>query len=140
MDAITGFVDEYLSTFDPRDIIKPQGWNKDFFGVPNFNRKVMYSEGQYQVECLDWPPHAIIPEHRHPDIDSYEVYIRGKISFSHGGYWIDNHPEQERYAKCDTIFLPFVFTMMIYMVRSWVMVDPYSCQYSIGRTVSNLVQ
>ena len=60
MDAITGFVDEYLSTFDPREIIKPQGWNRNFFGVPNFNRKVMYKEGQYQVECLDWPPHAII--------------------------------------------------------------------------------
>ena len=51
MDAITGFVDEYLSTFDPREIIKPQGWNRNFFGVPNFNRKVMYKEGQYQV-CL----------------------------------------------------------------------------------------
>ena len=45
MDAITEFVDEYLSTFNPRDIIKPEGWNRNFFGVPNFNRKVMYKEG-----------------------------------------------------------------------------------------------
>ena len=43
MDAITGFVDEYLSTFDPREITKPEGWNRNFFGVPNFHRKVMYT-------------------------------------------------------------------------------------------------
>ena len=78
MDAITGFVEEYLKTFDPRDITKPEGWNRNFFGVPNFHRKVMYKEGQYQVECLNWPPHAIIPEHRHPDIDSYEA-----VSYTH---------------------------------------------------------
>ena len=76
MDAITGFLDEYLSTFDPRDIAKPQNWDRNFFGVPNFHRKVMYKEGQFQVECLNWPPGTIIPEHVHPDIDSYEVYIR----------------------------------------------------------------
>tara|TARA_B100001559_G_scaffold146613_1_gene122911 strand:- start:1263 stop:1892 length:630 start_codon:yes stop_codon:yes gene_type:complete len=110
MDAITGFVDEYLSTFDPRDITKPEGWNRNFFGVPNFHRKVMYKEGQYQVECLNWPAHAIIPEHVHPDIDSYEVYIRGKISFSHDGYWIDNHPEQEKICKMRHDF----FTLKVY--------------------------
>lgn len=110
MDAITGFVEEYLKTFDPRDIAKPEGWNRNFFGVPNFHRKVMYKEGQYQVECLNWPPHAIIPEHRHPDIDSYEVYIRGKISFSHGGYWIDSHPEQEKICKMRHDF----FTLKVY--------------------------
>ena len=49
MDAITGFVEEYLKTFDHRYITKPEGWNRNFFGVPNFHRKVMYKEGQYQV-------------------------------------------------------------------------------------------
>ena len=40
MDAITGFVEEYLKTFDPRDITKPEGWNRNFFGVPNFHRRL----------------------------------------------------------------------------------------------------
>ena len=55
MDAITGFVEEYLKTFDPRDITKPEGWNRNFFGVPNFHRKVMYKEGPVSYTHLTLP-------------------------------------------------------------------------------------
>jgi|TARA_B100001996_G_scaffold230020_1_gene177362 hypothetical protein len=110
MDAITGFLHEYLSTFDANEITKIKDWDYNYFGVPDFHRKVMYKEGQFQCELLNWPPHAIIPEHVHPDIDSYEVYIRGKIGFSHDGYWIDNHPEVKEICK----FVHDYFTLRVY--------------------------
>jgi hypothetical protein len=42
---------------------------------------VLYREGQFQVEMIVVAPGTGIPEHSHPDVDSYEVAIAGDIAF-----------------------------------------------------------
>lgn len=53
-------------------------------------------EPPYQVELFIVPPHTIIPEHTHPNVASYEMFIGGDIAFSHSGRWVteDNYIRQ----------------------------------------------
>jgi len=49
---------------------------------------VLYRCGQFQVEKFTVPPYYTIPEHTHPNVESYEMYISGDIAFSHSGLWV----------------------------------------------------
>lgn len=49
---------------------------------------VWFRHGQFQVEMFIVPPHYIIPEHTHPNVSSYEMYVGGDIAFSHSGKWV----------------------------------------------------
>lgn len=49
---------------------------------------LLYRGGQFQVQMFIVPPGHVIPEHTHPNVDSYEVYVGGQIKFSHGGRFI----------------------------------------------------
>jgi len=49
---------------------------------------VWYRSNQFQVEMFVVPPNFIIPEHTHPNVESYEMYLGGDIAFSHSGYWV----------------------------------------------------
>lgn len=44
--------------------------------------------GQFQVQLFIIPPNYVIPEHTHPNVDSYECNIGGQSRFSHGGKFI----------------------------------------------------
>jgi hypothetical protein len=48
-----------------------------------------YRSGFFQVEMFIVPPNYIIPEHTHPNVESYEMYLGGDIGFSHSGRWVD---------------------------------------------------
>ncbi|MBM4224903.1 MAG: hypothetical protein FJ167_08950 [Gammaproteobacteria bacterium] len=55
-----------------------------------------YRSGPFQVQLFVVPPNYIIPEHTHPNVDSFEVYVGGQIKFSHNGQFVtnwDNHHE-----------------------------------------------
>ena len=52
---------------------------------------VWFRDGQFQVELFIVPPNYIIPEHTHPNVDSYEVYLGGQIKFSHTGKWVNDY-------------------------------------------------
>lgn len=41
-----------------------------------------------QVQLFSVPPNYIIPEHTHPNVDSYELLVGGDIRFSKGGKWV----------------------------------------------------
>lgn len=49
---------------------------------------VWYRKEQFQVELFMIAGPMIIPEHTHPNVDSYEVLIGGQIRFSHSGKWL----------------------------------------------------
>lgn len=49
---------------------------------------VWYRKEQFQVELFMIAGPMIIPEHAHPNVDSYEVLIGGQIRFSHRGKWL----------------------------------------------------
>tara|TARA_R110000823_G_scaffold252473_1_gene375042 strand:- start:65 stop:589 length:525 start_codon:yes stop_codon:yes gene_type:complete len=38
---------------------------------------VLYRTGSFQVELFLCPPNTVIPEHAHPDVDSYECFLHG---------------------------------------------------------------
>jgi quercetin dioxygenase-like cupin family protein len=48
---------------------------------------VWYRNPPFQVELFIAPGNYTIPEHTHPNVDSYEVYLGGQIRFSHSGNW-----------------------------------------------------
>lgn len=47
----------------------------------------------FQVQLFIVPPDYVIPEHVHPNVDSYEVYLGGQIRFSHSGKWVVSEEE-----------------------------------------------
>ena len=56
--------------------------------IESVTRVVWYRQPPFQVELFIVPPGCIIPEHTHPNVDSYEVYIGGQIRFSHSGKFV----------------------------------------------------
>lgn len=47
---------------------------------------VLYRKGQYQVQMIVCKPHAVIREHSHPNVDSYEFPIGGEGDVTIDGY------------------------------------------------------
>jgi hypothetical protein len=46
-----------------------------------------FRQPPFQVELFIFESDFIIPEHTHPNVDSYEVYVGGQVAFSHSGEW-----------------------------------------------------
>ena len=58
------------------------------YQIEDVTAVVWYRKGPFQVEMFIVPPNYIIPEHTHPNVASYEMYLGGDISFSHSGRWV----------------------------------------------------
>ena len=58
------------------------------YKIQDVTAVVWLRHGPYQVELFIVPPNYIIPEHVHPNVESYEMFIGGDVSFSHGGRWV----------------------------------------------------
>ena len=48
---------------------------------------IWYRKKPFQVQMFIVPPNYVIPEHTHPNVDSYEFYLGGQINFSLNGTW-----------------------------------------------------
>lgn len=48
-----------------------------------------YRSDEFQVQLFATPPNYIIPEHTHPNVDSYEVLLGGDMKFSKHGKWVE---------------------------------------------------
>ena len=46
---------------------------------------VLYRAGCWQVQIFILKPHCVIPEHRHPNVDSWEVFLSGDVEFTADG-------------------------------------------------------
>ena len=49
-----------------------------------------YRQGQYQVQIFVMPPNYIVPEHTHPNVDSYEIMMGGRMLLSKHGRWVED--------------------------------------------------
>jgi hypothetical protein len=47
-----------------------------------------YRSGQFQVQQFIMPPNHVVPEHVHPNVDSYEVYGGGHLKLTKNGKWV----------------------------------------------------
>lgn len=59
------------------------GYPLDFNG--NLHGVVLYRDGQYQVQLFTVAPHSKIIEHRHPNVDTYELFFSGEFYFTING-------------------------------------------------------
>ena len=59
------------------------------YKIQDVTAVVWLREGPYQVELFIVPPNYIIPEHVHPNVESYEMFLGGDISSSHSGRWVN---------------------------------------------------
>ena len=46
-----------------------------------------YRKGEYQIQMAVFPPHHIVPEHTHTNIDSIELLIGGQMCLAVDGAW-----------------------------------------------------
>lgn len=49
----------------------------------------LFRQDPYQVELFNVKPNSEIPPHVHPNVDSFEVFVSGDISFMCDGTWYD---------------------------------------------------
>lgn len=87
MDNLERFLDWFL-TDGPRIGMVP------FTGavgrVDGVTKVTWFKHGQFQVQLFIVSPNYIIPEHTHPNVDSFEIYLGGQINFSHCGRYATN--------------------------------------------------
>ena len=83
-DTVTGvesFLDWWWNWGQPIDI----PYDDCIYADGYVNGTVLFRKPTYQVQMFVFAPNAIIPEHIHPNVDSFEVYLSGDIVFSADG-------------------------------------------------------
>lgn len=92
-DDLTEFMLKYLNFDGDRfcDIRVPKMDAQHFCeGVTGI---VLYRNPPFQVQLFLFGPNVTIPPHAHPNVDSYEVYLRGFESFTLNGEIVLEEPE-----------------------------------------------
>lgn len=62
----------------------------------------MYRRAPFQVQMCVMPPCYVIPEHRHPNIDSFEVFVGGDLRLTRNGEHVTTERHNRRAAKSGT--------------------------------------
>ena len=60
---------------------------KSVHKVEDVTSVIWYRKKEFQVQLFIVPGGTLIPEHTHPNVDSFEVLLGGQIEFSHLGKW-----------------------------------------------------
>ena len=76
-DFLKWFLDANLKIYTPLD-------NSIHF-VENLTSTCIYRYEQFQVEFVTVKPNTYIPPHTHPNVDSYEIALKGMEFYSNGG-------------------------------------------------------
>lgn len=80
-DALTYFMRSYFERIGGVfDVPIPEG--QHFFN--GFSGVTIFRNGPFQIQLFLAEPDVYIPPHVHPDVDSYEVFLRG-MEFYHEG-------------------------------------------------------
>lgn len=56
---------------------------------------VLYRAAPWQVQLFVLEPNSFVAEHRHPNVDSFEVYLSGDIEFSLNGDVVTTFDQSE---------------------------------------------
>jgi len=93
-DDLTTFLEWYL---DAGQRINTPLENSIHF-VENLTSLCIYRHEPWQVELVTVKPNTYIPPHTHPNVDSYEVALRGIEFYSNGKttlpLWFANTPDK----------------------------------------------
>lgn len=89
MDTLERFLDWFFTSAPPIGFVPLfEAVRK----IEDVTAVLWYRKAPYQVQMFIVPPNYVIPEHRHPNVDSVEVYVGGQIKFSHKGKWVIADP------------------------------------------------
>lgn len=86
MEAVIDPLEHFLQWWMSK--VPVMGWvpSKDCIGsCGDVTSVVLYRKAPFQVQMFIAPPGCVIPEHQHPNVDSFEIYIGGQILFTHNG-------------------------------------------------------
>lgn len=81
-DELSSFAHWYLNSGDINRVYTP--FKNPLLFIEGVSGIVLYRNENYQVELFICQPNTIIPEHTHPDVDSYECFLYG-MKFTHSG-------------------------------------------------------
>ena len=91
-DELSHFAHWYLSGHVDK-VYPPM--KKGLFFYEGISGLVLFRQGPFQVELFLCPPNIVIPEHTHPDVDSYECFLQG-MEFSLNGEIITSQEEASK--------------------------------------------
>ncbi len=80
-DELSGFLKWYMKK---GPALSPVPLHDSQHFVEGVSTIVLYRNGQFQVQMVVASPDTHIPAHKHPNVDSYEVFLRG-MEFEHDG-------------------------------------------------------
>lgn len=83
-DGLDAFASWFFNNVDPIGMIPAVDTVRRIGEVTSV---LWFRQGQFQVQLFIAPPNFIIPEHIHPNVDSYEVYAGGNIKFTKNKEW-----------------------------------------------------
>ena len=98
-DPLESFANYYLKSGISRRIYTPS--RNPLLFIEGVSGVVLYRKKSFQVELFICQPNTVIPEHTHPDVDSFELFLYG-MQFSHSGETVIS----DQQAMQDTNGLP----------------------------------
>jgi quercetin dioxygenase-like cupin family protein len=84
LDELTDFATRYTG-FKMFNTLVP--YDKPLSFVEGVTGLVLYRQPPFQVQLFIVQPNVLIPEHHHPNVDSYEYLLHG-MNFSYKGHWL----------------------------------------------------
>lgn len=84
-DPLVGFIQAFLSMAPTIGMVPEMN---PIHKIEDVTSVLWYRKKPFQVQMFIVPPNYIIPEHTHPNVDSFEVMLGGQISFSKNGKWV----------------------------------------------------
>jgi len=82
LDKLSKFANWYLTSGKVNKVYTP--FEKPLLFIEGVSGIVLYRSKPFQVELFICQPNLEIPEHTHPDVDSYELFLYG-MKFTHSG-------------------------------------------------------
>ena len=91
-DDLAAFIKWFMTSAGPIAMVP---FDKPFHMIDGVVAITLYRKAPYQVQMFICPPNQIIPEHTHPNVDSFEVYVGGDVRFSLDGKWQSTADERK---------------------------------------------
>ncbi len=106
-DPLEQFLKSFLAKGSPVGYVPVNGAVHYIDGV---TAVLWHRNDPFQIQLFVVPPNYIIPEHTHPNVDSYEIYVGGQIRFSHSGKYVHgeadlNIPNERGLSKVRGAFI-----------------------------------
>ena len=105
---LKNYLNNYIESGGVEDArkIKFEQYQHSIYDVEGFNSFLHRRDGQFQVQIFQFESNKhdmyVVPEHTHPNVNSYEIFLSGgrNMFFSHSGKWIyPKHPNLYYYKK-----------------------------------------